>query len=159
MRKKCATEGGAQQTRAIIKDMEIGERTVIVKASAQAAWDKLVDYKHMHEWDIFMEWIKFEGAIKNGSKGRLKMRDGAEVDIVVTSFDPPKTYTDEFRMLGSRFVFHHEVKERPDGDTAVRIAVEAHGVVAGLIAPMMRAQMKEKMPVLMAKFKRQLEGE
>lgn len=137
--------------------MQIGERTVIVKAPAQAAWDKLVDWSSMHEWDVFMEWIRFDGPLRNGSKGRLKMRGGAEVDIVVTAFEAQKRYTDEFRLLGSRFVFHHEITGRPDGDTAVRIAVEAHGAFAGLIGPTMRAQMKEKMPVLMAKFKRQLE--
>jgi hypothetical protein len=137
--------------------MEIAERTVIVKAPAQAAWDKLVDWKTMHEWDTFMDWIRFDGDIKMGSKGRLKMRDGAEVDIVVTSFDAPKQYTDEFKMFGLHMIFHHEVNSRPDGDTAVRIAIEAKGPVGMLLAPMMKAQMKEKLPVLMAKYKRQLE--
>lgn len=137
--------------------MQLISSSISVKASADSAWAKLVDWQRMHTWDIFMDWVKFDGPLAMGSVGDLKMAGGPVVKLKVTEFDPPHSYTDEFTMLGSTFVFSHEVTETAEGDALVRITVEANGALAKLLAPLMRSDMEKKMPILMNNFKRQLE--
>ncbi len=60
-------------------------------------------------------------------------------------------------MLGSTFVFYHEVMESTDGGAIVRITVDANGTLASMLAPLMRSDFAKKMPILMNNFKRQLE--
>ena len=138
--------------------MKIGDRTIVVEGKLQAVWEKLVDWRTMHEWDVFMERVVFDGPLQMGSKGRLKMKGGPEVDLIVTSFNPPQSYTDEFTMMGSRFIFHHVLTETSENAVSVQIAVETDGFVAALLAPLMRTDFEKKMPILMSNFKQQFES-
>ncbi|MBX9569630.1 MAG: SRPBCC family protein [Candidatus Obscuribacterales bacterium] len=137
--------------------MQLVDTKITVDASPNAAWQKLVDWQRMHKWDIFMDWVKFDGPLALGSVGDLKMTGGPTVKLKVTAFDPPNSYTDEFTMLGSTFVFYHEVMESTDGGAIVRITVDANGTLASMLAPLMRSDFAKKMPILMNNFKRQLE--
>lgn len=104
-----------------------------------------------------MDWVKFDGPLEMGSIGELKMAGGPTVKLKVTAFNPPHSYTDEFTMLGSTFIFHHRVVENEEG-VVVKIDVEATGALACLFAPLMKQDFAKKMPVLMNNFKRQLEA-
>lgn len=104
-----------------------------------------------------MDWVRFDGELKMGSRGQLKMKNGPEVPLVVTSFSPPNSYTDEFTMMGSKFIFHHELSELSATTVSVRIRVETLGLFADLLAPLMKSDMSRKMPVLMNNFKQQFE--
>jgi hypothetical protein len=137
--------------------MKLAEDAMTLSGDVQSAWDKLVDWSRMHEWDVFLEHLHFNGPLGLNSVGRLKMKDGPEVDLVVTQFDPPHSYTDEFSLLGSKFIFHHYVAEAGTGEVTVRIVVEAEGLAAALLAPLMRRQFAQKMPLLMQNFRSQYE--
>ena len=52
------------------------EHSVTFRGDINSAWDKLVDWKTMPEWDIFVDEVKFDGPLKLGSQGMLKSRDG-----------------------------------------------------------------------------------
>lgn len=131
--------------------------SISVNASPEEAWAKLVDWQRMHLWDIFMDWVKFDGPLQQGSVGDLKMAGGPTVKLKVTAFDLGKSYTDEFSMLGSTFIFHHRVGTEGEDGTVVRIDVEATGALASFLAPLMKNDFSKKMPILMNNFKRQLE--
>ncbi|MBX9694752.1 MAG: hypothetical protein K2Z81_20360 [Cyanobacteria bacterium] len=140
-------------------DMQITDYRITVKGTRQSAWEKLVHWQSMHEWDIFMDYVKFDGPLAMGSVGKLKMKGGPKVDLRVTHFAPPDSYTDEFSMLGSTFIFHHEVIEQGAGEVEIHIMVEAQGLLANVLAPFMRKDMDSKMPILMQNFKHQYEHE
>jgi hypothetical protein len=138
--------------------MLLGDTSIKLYGPAEEAWHKVVDWQWqtMPEWDIFMERLNFDGPLRLGSVGKLKMKDGPEVTLVVTSFDPPHSYTDEFSLLGSKFVFHHEITEF-SGGSILRIWVEGHGFLAALLGPLLRNSFASKMPFLMNNFKQQFE--
>lgn len=138
--------------------MHLVSSSISVDASADAAWAKLVDWQRMHKWDIFMDWVKFDGPLQMGSVGDLKMAGGPTVKLKVTAFNAPHSYTDEFTMFGSTVIFHHRVVVDEAEGVAVRIDVEANGALASLLAPLMKQDFAKKMPVLMNNFKRQLES-
>lgn len=135
--------------------MLLGEHQVSFPGTRESAWAKLVDWQSMHEWDIFVERLHFDGPLALGSTGTLKMKDGPTVQLVVTSFSAPHAYTDEFRLFGSTFVFHHELSEPAPGQVLLRIVVEGSGALVGLLQPLFKKQFKAKMPILMENFRRQ----
>jgi len=137
--------------------MIIADSKIQIKGSRQAIWHKLVDWQTMHTWDIFMDSVRFDGPLQPGSKGKLKMKGGPEVELVVTSFDEAQSYTDEFTLLGSRFIFFHELIEHSENEVVLHITVETDGLLASLLAPLMRSDMERKMPILMNNFKTQFE--
>jgi hypothetical protein len=137
--------------------MQLGDMTITVDGTLDAVWQKLIHWETMHEWDIFMDRVQFDGPLKQGSVGKLKMKNGPEVTLIVTRFSPPNSYTDEFSLAGSLFVFHHELTELRPTSVSLRIWVEARGMIASLLAPFMRKQFSAKMPLLMNNFKQQFE--
>ncbi|MBY0549399.1 MAG: hypothetical protein K2W95_19140 [Candidatus Obscuribacterales bacterium] len=139
--------------------MKLSDDTVSFKGTRESAWNKLVDWQRMHEWDLFMESVQFDGALKLGSVGKLKMKNGPAVDLRVTAFEAGHSYSDEFELMWSRFIFHHDVTESTEGLVSVRVQVEGHGVLAWLAAGYLRQSFAANMPILMRNFKDQYEEE
>ncbi len=137
--------------------MKIADSKIQIQGSLEAVWHKLVDWQTMHTWDIFMESVIFDGPLRLGSKGKLRMKGGPEVELVVTSFNEPHSYTDEFTLLGSRFIFFHQLSEHSENLLVLHITVETNGFLASLLAPLMRIDTEKKMPILMNNFKKQFE--
>lgn len=136
--------------------MQLHDSSIDFKGTLQSAWEKLVDWQTMPEWDCFMERASFNGPLKLGSVGKLKMKNGPEVALVVTTFVPSHSYTDELSIMGSTLSFYHEVTEMLPGMITLRIRVEGRGIVVSLLAPFLRTDMARKMPSIMASFKEQL---
>lgn len=140
--------------------MLLADNSFTVKGTVQSAWDKLVDWSTMHEWDVFLDRLYFDGPLALNSVGKIKTKDGLQGDLVVTQFSPPHSYTDEFSFLGSKLIFHHYVGEAASlpGEITVRISIEGEGILIALLGPVMRQQFAAKMPVLIANFKQQYES-
>lgn len=139
--------------------MKLSDDIISFKGTRESAWNKLVDWPQMHEWDLFMERVQFDGALRLGSVGKLKMKNGPQVDLRVTAFEQGHSYSDEFELMWSRFVFHHEVTESAEGLVSVRVQVEGHGVLAWLATGYLRKSFAANMPILMKNFKDQYEDE
>lgn len=137
--------------------MQLSDDSVTFKGTAATAWEKLVDWRNMPEWDPFMESVHFDGPLHARSVGRLKMKNGPDVELRVTEFTPGVSYTDEFTLWGSRFVFYHEVKETSAGLVTMRIRTEAYGLLASLLGGVMRKNFSRDMPGLMENFRTQYE--
>lgn len=139
--------------------MLLADNSFNVKGTIQSVWDKLVDWSTMHEWDVFLDHLHFDGPLALNSVGKIKTTDGLQGDLVVTQFSPLHSYTDEFSFLGSKLIFHHYVSESSSpGEITVRIAIDGEGILIALLAPLMRKQFAAKMPVLIANFKQQYES-
>ncbi len=137
--------------------MVVVEHSVTFKGDVQRAWDKLVDFSRMHEWDIFVDSVHFDGPLKVGSAGNLKSRDGHNYVLTVTDFNPPKSYTDEISVMGSKFIFYHELSEKNPGEITMRFTITAKGFIAFIFQYPIKNAFEQKLPILMDSFKRQYE--
>jgi len=133
------------------------EHTVEFNGDLQSAWDKLVDWKTMPSWDIFIDEMFFDGPLKPGSKGRMKSRDGHFYDLLVTKLTPLSNYSDEAQIMGSKFVFYHELKETAPGKIAMRFTISATGFIAFIFQYPINNALAQKLPILMNNFKLQYE--
>lgn len=137
--------------------MVFTEHSVNFKGDIKTAWDKLVDWKHMPDWDIFIDEMHFDGPLKKGSVGRMKSRDGHHYALTVTEFNPMDNYSDEISVMGSKFVFYHELKESGPGEITMRFTISATGLIASLFKYPINNAFEQKLPILMDNFKLQYE--
>lgn len=133
------------------------EHTVTFKGDLQSAWDKLVDVKRMPDWDIFIDSVQFDGPLKVGSVGQLKSRDGHNYALTVTDLNPLSNYSDEISIMGSKFVFYHELSEKTPGEITMRFTISANGFIAFIFGYPIKNAFAQKLPILMDNFKRQYE--
>lgn len=137
--------------------MVVVEHSVTFKGDLQSAWDKLVDLSRMHEWDIFVDSVEFDGPLKVGSVGNLKSRDGHHYVLTVTDFNPLENYSDEISVMGSKFIFYHELSEKTPGEITMRFTITAKGFIAFIFQYPIKNAFEQKLPILMDSFKRQYE--
>ena len=133
------------------------EHSVTFKGNIDSAWEKLVDWKRMPEWDIFIDDINFDGPLKLGSVGTMKSRDGHTYSLQVTGFNPKKDYSDELSIMGSTFVFFHGLSEKSAGEITMRFTISAKGLIAFIFSYPIKNAFAQKLPILMDNFKRQYE--
>ena len=133
------------------------EHSVSFKGDLKTAWEKLVDWKQMPTWDIFIDEMHFDGPLKKGSVGRMKSRDGHHYVLTVTDFTSLNNYSDEMSVMGSKFVFYHELKEKAPGEITMRFSITAKGLIAYLFKYPISNALAQKLPILMDNFKLQYE--
>ncbi len=133
--------------------MIFADHSVTFRGERETAWKRLVDWKNMPEWDVFMESVSFPEPVGLGSVGTLNTKDGHTYPLKITSWNPPQDYKDEFPMMGSRFIFFHEVLEKTPGEITVHIIIEGEGILAFVFQYAFRNAFKAKMPLLMDNFK------
>jgi hypothetical protein len=133
------------------------EHNVTFKGDLQSAWDKLVDWKRIPEWDIFVDSVQFDGPLKVGSVGQLKSRDGHNYNLTVTDFNPLNNYSDEISIMGSKFIFYHELSEKTPGEITMRFTISANGFIAFIFQYPINNALALKLPILMDNFKLQYE--
>lgn len=134
--------------------MRLCEHSITLEGSLESAWAMMVDWQTMPDWDIFMESLHFDGPLALGSVGKLKMKNGPQAPLTVTTFNAPISYTDELSLYGTRLTFYHELREKAEGKLEMRFTVDGAGLLASLFGTFMAKDMKSKMPVLMNNFKR-----
>lgn len=137
--------------------MKLAEHEVSLSGRLESAWEKLVDWKSMPKWDLFMKSVHFDGPLKNGSVGQLTLQDGNTYTLKVTSFNPLKDYTDEFSILGSRLIFMHELIPQGANRITMRFRVEGEGLLVFLLQGPIKNDLVTKLPDLMNRFKSQFE--
>jgi carbon monoxide dehydrogenase subunit G len=135
----------------------LGEHSVVVNAPPDVVWQALVDWQSWPEWDKGQESIKFKGPLNVGSSGKLKIRGGPKVTLRITDFEPGKEYTSEFHLLGSRFIFNHNIE--PEGEnTRVSFAVHLTGFLSVVAYGFFRSSLESNLPEWMTNFKRRTEA-
>ncbi len=137
--------------------MKLAEHSVILHGSLESAWDKLVDWQRMPDWDLFRKSLQFDGPLQLGSIGKLVVTTGQQYELKVTSFDAPRSYSDELSTLGLRLIFHHFLTPLGEGQIEMRFVIEGSGVTAFLLQIPIANDLKAKLPDLMSRFKQQFE--
>lgn len=137
--------------------MQLCDESTTFEGTVDTVWQLLVDWQNMPSWDIFMESLDFDGPLKMGSRGLLKMKNGPTAPLLVTAFNPPYSYTDELTFWFTRLIFHHELTELEAGKITVRFVVEGEGLLPLFVGSLMKNDMRKKMPVLLDNFQKQYE--
>jgi hypothetical protein len=154
--------------------MKLTSKSVLIKAPQKTVWQKLIDWHTWPTWDGGMETISFANdssdtssasnpsdAIRVGSVGKLKMKGGPAVDLRVTEFSFEKSYTSEFDLWGSRFVFIHFLETVTiSGLPQVRatVAVEADGITAPVLGQIVSYGLNKEMLGWLEKFRDLIEA-
>jgi hypothetical protein len=137
--------------------MRLAEHSIIVNGSAHAAWDKLVDWRTMPDWDIFMKSVHFEEPLRVGSTGRLVLKNGHEFTLRITQLDHMKDYTDEFCIIGARFVFYHQLLQQSPEQIKIYFSIDCEGLLPFVMHRLLAREFNSQLVVLMTNFKNQLE--
>jgi hypothetical protein len=137
--------------------MKLAEHKLILHGRLETAWNKLVDWQHMPEWDTLMKSVHFDGPLQLDSVGQLTLKSDQVFTLRVTSFTPLKNYTDEFSTFGSRFMFHHELTPVAPGEIELSIGAEAEGLAAFILQYPLSIDFTKKLPGIMSRFKEQFE--
>jgi hypothetical protein len=136
----------------------IAEHSIHVAAPREAIWQKLVDFEHWTDWDTDMERVTFAGPLTLDSKGKLKLRSGVEGDLVITTWEESNRYVDEFRFLGSRYIFDHVLVSIGNVNEII-FSISVDGLFGELFSFLSARHCKKNLPIWMANFKTQLESE
>ena len=135
--------------------MRLTSKAVLVNAAQTKVWQKLIDWQTWPTWDGGMETITFQSPVQLGAVGKLKMKGGPAVDLKVTEFSFEKSYTSEFDLWGSRFVFIHYLDPALDNPPRVRVTVEveAYGFTAPLLGALVRYGLNKEMLGWLERFR------
>lgn len=137
--------------------MKLISQSITLNGPAEAIWKKLLYWQEWPTWDKGMESVTFDGPLKNGSAGTLKLKKGPSVQLVVTELTELKSYTDEFSLFGTRFIFIHFLTPLPGNQFRVTVEVEADGLSAPIMAGIMKSGLEKELPGWMTTFKNQYE--
>src|ERR1700733_7765709 len=106
----------------------------------------MIDWKSWPSWDKGQESVYFPGPLVAGSVGELKLKDGPKVALRITDFNAERSYTSVFRMLGTTFVFEHEVFFETDALSNIRFAVSSIGWFAPFVGYFVNPKIVEGVP-------------
>ena len=105
-----------------------------------------------------MEHITFDAPVRLNSTGKLKLKGGPAVNLVVTEYTEGKSYTSEFDLLGTRFRFIHYL-EPFDDKVKANVDVESSGATDFIFGNLLKAKLSTELPKWLDTFKRQFENE
>lgn len=79
-------------------------------APPSAFYSRWIDHDSWSEWSPDTEWVRLDGAVRQGARGILKPKGGPRVSFVVAEVETDRVYTDVTRMPGTRLTFRHTVE-------------------------------------------------
>jgi hypothetical protein len=135
----------------------IADHSISVAASPEAVWRKLVDWTTWQNWDRGLDLARFDGQLEAGAIGELKLKDGLQVKLRVTECRPGDSYTSEFSLFGTTFIFGHVMSPNADRTVQLRFTADAQGITAFLIGNIAKAKIERGLPEWMSNLKRAIE--
>jgi hypothetical protein len=134
------------------------EHTITISAPASTVWQEMTDWTTWSSWDKGQDSIQFSGPLALEAIGQLKLKDGPKVSLRVTSFDPGRAYVSEFNLLGTPFVFHHNIDKLSDDCSNVSFAIDATGWSAPILGSIAKSQVAKELPHWMENFQKLVEA-
>jgi hypothetical protein len=84
------------------------------------------------EWNADTEWVRLDGAFREGATGVLKPKGGPKVPFVVASLSD-REFVDVSRLVGARLTFDHQITPTPRG-CRIDVGVTIRGPLARIWA-------------------------
>jgi uncharacterized membrane protein len=118
------------------------ETTVDTDADLADTWAVLSDVATWPRWTKSMTSVEplDDGALRVGSRVRIKQPGMLTMVWRVSDLREHEAFSWEASSLGVRTVGHHWLQRNPDGTTRIRLAVEQHGALAGLVRALTAAR-------------------
>jgi uncharacterized membrane protein len=135
----------------------LAEHSIVLHSNLESVWQKLIDWQNMPGWDIFMKSIQFDEPVGIGSIGALVLKNGQRHSLRITQFEHLHSYTDEFSVLGMRFVFFHRLTPEQSNKVTLYFSIDCTGPLSFIFRPLLTEQMKSQLQILMENFRAQLE--
>jgi uncharacterized membrane protein len=116
---------------------------IYIEAPTDVVWAVTADVERWPEWTPTVTSVKRVGGGRFGlgSVARVKQPAQAEAAWTVTAFEPGRRFVWESRRAGVWFVGSHEMTPEGTG-TRNALAVEAGGLLAVLLWPLLRPAMR-----------------
>jgi uncharacterized membrane protein len=111
------------------------ETTVNADADPADVWAVLTAVDTWPDWTKSMSSVRRldDGALRVGSRARIKQPGMAPLVWRVSDLREGEAFSWETSSLGVRAVGHHWLERNPDGTTRIRLVIEQHGLLAGLV--------------------------
>jgi hypothetical protein len=125
----------------------------------QAVWPVMVDVERWHEWTASITDIKRleQSAFGVGSRVRIRQPRLAPVVWRVKEFEEARFFTWETRSPGVATVARHAVRAR-NGGSIVELTIDQTGLLAPLLALLLRKITRRYMEMEAQGLKRRCEG-
>jgi len=129
--------------------------SIIIEATKDAIWQKLMDTSSWPSWDTGMESVTFDKPLSPGVKGQIKLKNRPTVDLRITEMQIGQFYTSEFDLLGTTFVFEHVLEPVDALRMKLTFNIKAHGLTSAVTAAM--AQNSMQLATWMSNFAKSLD--
>jgi hypothetical protein len=133
--------------------MKLASDSIVVNAPRDIVWQVLLHWQNWPSWDIAMESVSFDGPIDVGSQGRLKINGGPAVILHVDAVNEGESYTDHFKLLGTKYIFAHVITDLGSGAVSVRFDVDAEGPTSFIFGSLSRARIATLLPRVLENLK------
>lgn len=117
---------------------------ISIEAPPSVVWQVTQDVERWPEWTPTVTSVRLLGnpPLQLGSVALIKQPMQPESEWVVTEFAAPHRFVWETRRVGLRMKGSHDLETLPGG-TQSTLAVEARGLLARLLWPLLRPAMKK----------------
>jgi uncharacterized protein YndB with AHSA1/START domain len=120
------------------------EHSIIIAAPPERVWQVTTDVERWPQWTPTVTSVRKlgDGAFGLGSVARIKQPGQAEAEWTVTAFEPNRRFAWATERSGMRMVGIHEL-QADGGGTRNVLRVEASGILAVLLWPVLRFAMQK----------------
>ncbi|MDR3617441.1 MAG: hypothetical protein P4L53_28050 [Candidatus Obscuribacterales bacterium] len=139
--------------------MRLAQHSITLHGDIQSAWAKLLDWQNMLDWDEFISSIHFENPIRVGSTGTLTVKDNQVFKLRITQVEHLHDYTDEFSILGTRFIFYHRLTQQSSNQLELYFSIDCEGVLSLFMPLFLAKKFDAQLQATMSKFKTQIEAQ
>jgi uncharacterized membrane protein len=133
--------------------------TIRIDAPAEVVWAITVDVERWPEWLPTVRSVTRldDGPLRRGSVARLEQPMQPPGRWVVTALEANRIFAWESRRRGLHFIATHDL--RPDASATMNtLTVEASGVLAVLLWPLLRAALRRALTAENRAFKQRCEA-
>jgi uncharacterized membrane protein len=122
--------------------------SISIEAPPTVAWEITRDVARWPEWTPTVTSVRLlgDGPLQLGSVALIKQPMQPESEWVVTEFSAPHRFVWETRRTGLRLKGVHDLAPLPGG-TKSTLEVEARGLLAPLLWPLLRPAMKRAIAI------------
>jgi uncharacterized protein YndB with AHSA1/START domain len=117
--------------------MTFREASLETKATPADVWRVWSDVDTWPEWNPDMKESRLDGPLQVGTTGMIHTRSGGKHDVVVTQFEPGKSFELESTAMPMTRMAIRATVIPSSGGTRISQAFEARGLLAPIVGPMM----------------------
>ena len=128
------------------------EEKVKTTATADAVWKIWSKPESWTDWDDGLEWVKFDGPLVAGSKGKMKPKGAGPVEFFTLEVSPGRGFSDRTLLPLAKMDFIHRYTPLPEGGGHISHRVEISGPLSFLFGRVIGKNIQKGLPEAMRKL-------